>query len=671
VLIPEFHNEKRCISWFRAIALLSAALIPGMSAGSEQLPTLTHAHDIQILSAEQAKREYPVKLRGVVTYVDKIAENLADMFVQDDTAGIFVFLKSSSSFLPLHAGQIVQVDGVSTPGDFSPCVTRAAITILGEGTLPKPKHFPFDELLGAREDGQWTEQEGVVRSGQLKAGRLFLNVAAVGGTFLAIMPDYPVDWATTLIDAKVAMTGALAAIFNDRRQSVGFRLFIPSPAFVRIEEPALANPFELPQVSTLTVAQFRPQGHLDRRIRVRAVVTAVEPGSAVYISDGQGSLEVQSSPFCKAERGDLLDVVGFPGSVDSRPGLQDSICRRVRGSLAEDAVTVTADEVLPAQIDSDPSGYGLSAGKKYDARLIRIEGALQQISQGPGSYTMVLAQGNRTFTATLPGKFSLPPLETGSRLLLTGVCLVIYDQYRRGQFFRVLLRSPFDVVIREHPPWLNLNHALWGLGIAIVFSISALIWVLVLRTKVAQRTAQLHEVSLQDGLTGAANRRQFDNRLRAEFDHAQRAGTNLSLLMIDIDYFKALNDSAGHQRGDACLVEVVHALKSVIPQSTDLVARYGGEEFAIILPGMEHETACRLGEAIRSRVEGLAIPHPGHPQNGVLSVSVGIASLRTGRDGSNAVLIERADRAMYEAKSRGRNRAVSIEEAEQVMAIVA
>jgi diguanylate cyclase (GGDEF)-like protein len=653
-----------------AFSLLGAGKVrstPDIVAGNaRRLTALTRAHDVQMLSAVDAERGYPVKLRGVITYFDRFDGNLADAFVQDETAGIFVFLQKSLVPSPVHTGQIVEVSGVSTPGDFSPCVANGQIRVLGEGSMPKPKHLIFEELLGAKEDGRWTELEGVVRSGQISTGRLFMNVATHGGTFLAIMPDYPKDWANTLVDAKVALRGVVGAIFNDRRQSVGFRLFVPNPSFIRIEDPSPANPFDLQAVSTVAVGQFRPQSSLERRIRVRGTVTAIEPGAAIYLSDGNGNLEVQSSTFCPAKIRDVLDAVGFPGYVNGRPGLQDAICRHVGDSAGAEAVRVTADEVLPALIEADPSGYGLQAGKRYDARLVSIEGRLLQYSEGPNGYTLVLSAGKRDFSALLPARL-MPArsgrirFETGSRIRLTGVCLVTFDQYRRGQHFRILLRTPEDIVVQEWPPWWNLQRAVWALCLTAFLFLSAITWILVLRRQVAQRTRQLRELTLLDPLTGAANRRHFDETLAAEFERARRSSSPLSLLMVDIDHFKALNDSEGHQRGDAYLRQVVGTLQVVVTRRQDMVARYGGEEFAIILSETPGYGARMLAEDIRVRVEQLAIPNPGRPPGQVLSVSVGVATWLGTDEGSAADLLAGADRALYRAKSIGRNCTVAVE----------
>jgi len=144
-----------------------------------------------------------------------------EMFVQDETGGIFVFEHESVSDVPLRAGQVVDLQGFTTPGDFSPCITKAHLKVLGTAPLPEPKRLPFEQIVGGKEDGQWFELEGVVRSGQTKSGRLLLNVATVGGSFVAVTPGFPQDWSQEWVDARVVMRGALAPIFNERRQSAG------------------------------------------------------------------------------------------------------------------------------------------------------------------------------------------------------------------------------------------------------------------------------------------------------------------------------------------------------------------------------------------------------------------------------------------------------------------
>jgi diguanylate cyclase (GGDEF)-like protein len=130
--------------------------------------------------------------------------------------------------------------------------------------------------------------------------------------------------------------------------------------------------------------------------------------------------------------------------------------------------------------------------------------------------------------------------------------------------------------------------------------------------------------------------------------------------MADIDFFKNFNDACGHREGDDCLRRVARALESVIRRDTDLVARYGGEEFAIVLPATDSHEAFDVSERMRLAVNALAIPYPVETGSAALTVSIGVATCWFEDNCTAADLVERADRALYRAKSLGRNRTVSL-----------
>lgn len=169
----------------------------------------------------------------------------------------------------------------------------------------------------------------------------------------------------------------------------------------------------------------------------------------------------------------------------------------------------------------------------------------------------------------------------------------------------------------------------------------------------------LHKLSTQDGLTGVANRRLFDETLALEWRRAARGHASLALLMLDIDYFKAFNDMAGHQAGDECLRRVAKTLLDAVNRAGDLVARYGGEEFVVLLPETDPPRAEQFAKLLRERIEALQIAHSGSPF-GFVTVSIGVASVIPPRDGSDAEEFVRvADAALYDAKRQGRNRVVA------------
>jgi diguanylate cyclase (GGDEF)-like protein len=164
--------------------------------------------------------------------------------------------------------------------------------------------------------------------------------------------------------------------------------------------------------------------------------------------------------------------------------------------------------------------------------------------------------------------------------------------------------------------------------------------------------------SYVDGLTGIANRRYFDVALDRELRRAQRAKGELSLLLIDIDSFKAYNDHFGHQQGDACLTTVAQALAAKLKRPADVAARYGGEEFAAVLPDTSLEQARLHANAIREHVAALALPHAPAAHWPMVTLSIGVASFDRERLHEVPALIEAADKALYAAKRGGRNRVV-------------
>lgn len=173
---------------------------------------------------------------------------------------------------------------------------------------------------------------------------------------------------------------------------------------------------------------------------------------------------------------------------------------------------------------------------------------------------------------------------------------------------------------------------------------------------------ELRSQTFSDGLTGIANRRHFDVAMEKETRRAKRSGTPLSLLMIDIDSFKAYNDHYGHQQGDDTLIRVAAALAQMLQRPADMIARYGGEEFAVILPEMDLAQSLAMAEAMRLAVVGLAIPHhkAGHADH--ITISIGVAKHNAAHPGDITHLVGAADRALYAAKHGGRNRVALLEE---------
>ena len=166
----------------------------------------------------------------------------------------------------------------------------------------------------------------------------------------------------------------------------------------------------------------------------------------------------------------------------------------------------------------------------------------------------------------------------------------------------------------------------------------------------------LSNLAIHDGLTGIYNRRYFDETLAREWKRTMREKAPLSLIMLDIDYFKKYNDTYGHQAGDECLRQVATTISGALRRPADMAARYGGEEFVVVLPNFKLENSAKFGETIRAKIEALKMEHKQSDANPFITVSLGIASVVPSSISSYEELVGAADKALYSAKNKGRNR---------------
>jgi len=187
-----------------------------------------------------------------------------------------------------------------------------------------------------------------------------------------------------------------------------------------------------------------------------------------------------------------------------------------------------------------------------------------------------------------------------------------------------------------------------------------------LNDTLADKNEKLHELNITlknmasiDGLTGIPNRRRFDEFLDQEWKHSQRQKTPLSLILMDIDYFKKYNDNYGHAAGDDCLKKVAKALTGAIDRKVDIVARYGGEEFVCVLPGTDTEGAKLIGKRLRASLAELRLPHEYSDVESHVTISLGAVTMTATEGSLSSEIIEKADERLYKAKKGGRNRLVA------------
>lgn len=169
-----------------------------------------------------------------------------------------------------------------------------------------------------------------------------------------------------------------------------------------------------------------------------------------------------------------------------------------------------------------------------------------------------------------------------------------------------------------------------------------------------QQSDLLRKMAFLDGLLGVFNRRYFDQQLETELARSHRSGAPLSLLMLDVDFFKRYNDTYGHLAGDDCLRNVAASIRQSLRRPGDVVARYGGEEFACILPETPLEDAIAIASALEQQIRELSIPHANSGAAKVVTVSIGVCCKPQGSKGTSAELVSQADAQLYQAKHSGR-----------------
>lgn len=642
-------------------AMLSVCFLSAIQAqtasstpATEKLTIITTAYEAHSLSDEDAARALTIHLRGVITYFDPdYANGQPATFFHDETAGVFLRMTPDQA-KGLFVGAFVDVQGVSGPGGFGPVVFHPKVRVLGHGSLPPhPPRVSLAMLKTGEEDAQWVEVEGSVHRVMEYDHSVTLSLELPDGPINVAMVKEPGATYSNLVDAQVRIRANAAPTTNYDNQMIGVHLQAPNLSALEVLEPAPADPFARPYVSVNKLSQWKHFATPMHRVHVRGNVTLQWPGSLLCIRDTSRGICAQTSQYTPVAIGDLVDVAGFVDTENSGPVITDAVFRSAGNNLPVAPQPVTADNILH---------------QRFASELIQIDGILIGYDLASSDVTLHLASGDAIFPVVLPKSLAgseVRAWKIGSKLRITGICSVNVDVDNHVQegvavtkSFRVLMPSPADVYILEGPSWWTPAHALLILAVALAGTLTVLGWVVVLRKRVELQANQLREseerfrhLAQHDTLTGLCSRMVLDDRLKDAIKSDRFHQSGLALLILDVDKFKGINDTFGHQTGDEVLRVTAQRLKNVV-RGTDTVVRLGGDEFVVLLSEVRDEHAAELVAAtvvsslsMPVRFSGIEIP---------VSVSVGVGTAFTGKIDAET-LLRHADEALYVVKERGRH----------------
>jgi diguanylate cyclase (GGDEF)-like protein len=646
-----------CASFFLAGLPPGAPAAKAESANGPagKLPLLTTARQAHGLSSEEAKRGYPVHLRGVVTYFDTdTGSGFGAIYIHDASGSIFV-KTGGGEIKSLPVGSLVDIWGVSDPGGFAPVVAKPKIRVIGHAPLPAGAvRVSRTQLLAGEFEGQWVEVEGIVHSASDSGHIVTLELSMMDGMLFATsVRETGADY-SRLVDAKVRIRGHEAPLYNNSSQMIGARVVFPNLSTVQVIEKAPRDPFQSPAILIDSLLRWDQIAAMRHRVHLRGRVTMQWPGVSLCIRDATRGICARTVQSTRLALGDVADVAGFAGAENSTSVLADAVFRK-----AESAAPVPAEPISAAQ----------AMLGKHNSELIQIDGELIGRDLASSDTTLMLTSGNFIFTAVLPQSLAGPEADAwknGSRLRLTGICSVEFDPQlsvlKDGiavpKSFRVLMRSTADVVVLRKPSWWTPGRGLLLLALAITGTLVVLAWVVALRKRVEQQTNLLREseerfrhMAQHDALTGLATRLVLQDRLNVALESARRRETGLGLLMLDIDNFKEINDRLGHQAGDEVLRVTAKRIVEAVRKS-DTVARMGGDEFVVLLPDLGDPQGV---ESLAAKmVAALSVPVALAGREARISVSIGVCTAAGDRLDADA-LLTCVDAAMYQAKARGRN----------------
>jgi len=473
-----------------------------------------------------------VRVRGVVTFDDRVSGDNY-LTIQDQSAGVLVRLSPRFTHRSLHMGDLVEFDLRSVNGKWPVPLEPSRINVIGTAQMPEPVAHPAEYSLAGHGTGHWTELEGIVR--EVKPDGT-LKVMCQDGLATAWVGESTAQSLYHFVDARVRIHGVPVPAVDNTRM-----LLVPSQEFVAVDEPPPQDAFIIPSLSIAELKNFSsPSSAYFHRVKVSGVVI-YQKDDLLLVQDESGGLRMRTVDVPKVHVGDVIEAAGFPDVGNGFLSLSETLIRKT--------------EIHGVLKSFQPSPSELQEGG-HDAVVVQLTGQLLEQRTLGEDQILELQSGQRIFRATLTkSPVHLEVIPVGSQVEITGVCWMehVGDPVSSSGLnesliasFEVLLRSPLDVVVRQHPPWWTWKYTVATISGLLFVLVAALVWIRLLHRQVAQRTRELETAMTKlERETEVSATLAERNRLAGEIHDGLEQG--LSAIMMQLD---GLESKLGENTGE-------------------------------------------------------------------------------------------------------------------------